>query len=271
MVKLPPLLPPFQNKMLNLYFTLIAHSLWSKKNNNNNTILLIHQKGILLWESARVHICEYVCLWLCVYVCVRYPGYFRTCACLYPCVHPALVIRLASRIPDIAASRLIRAGIQPPWLHLTISHRATYSIISCLNWRALLSLTQADRKFPFISCKKKRKKKNSTQTKQASHQNSETLWLQAEGVKLRHRRASNLQQTKDMIVFLWVCQGKKKKNLWELVFAKPKACVSLLHVCIFHTGDYKFWVCACTLVWVCVLAVVHFVTLAFNFLWFSLH
>lgn len=121
--------------------------------------MLIHQKGILLWESACVHICEYVCLWLCVYVCVRYPGYFRTCACLYPCAHPALVIRLASRIPDIAASRLIRAGIQPPWLHLTISHRATYSIISCLNWRALLSLTQADRKFPFISCKKKKKRK----------------------------------------------------------------------------------------------------------------
>lgn len=184
--------------------------------------MLIHQKGILLWESACVHICEYVCLWLCLYVCVRYPGYFRTCACLYPCAHPALVIRLASRIPDIAASRLIRAGIQPPWLHLTISHRATYSIISCLNWRALLSLTQADRKFPFISCKKKKKKKNSTQTKQASYQNSETLWLQAEGVKLRHRRASNLQQTKDMIVFLWVCQGKKTKTCESLFLPGPK-------------------------------------------------
>lgn len=70
------------------------------------------------------------------------------------------------------ASRLIRAGIQPPWLHLTISHQATYSIISCLNWRALLSLTQADWKFPFISYIKPA---CCSQTKQAQQQNAYTV------------------------------------------------------------------------------------------------
>lgn len=245
----------------------------SFKKNNNNTILLIHQKGILLWESARVHICEYVCLWLCVYVYVRYPGYFRTCACLYPCAHPALVIRLASRIPDIAASRLIRAGIQPPWLHLTISHRATYSIISCLNWRALLSLTQADRKFPFISCKKKERKEKQQASPRLSRPHTRIQRRYDYKLKVWSWDTGELQtRSKQKIwLFFFVCVKVKKTKLWELVFARPKACVSLLHVCIFHTGDYKFWVCACALVWVCVLAVVHFVTLAFNFLWFSLH
>lgn len=42
------------------------------------------------------------------------------------------------------ASWLIRAGIQPPRLHLTICRRATYSIISCPTWRVSLSLTQAE-------------------------------------------------------------------------------------------------------------------------------
>lgn len=105
------------------------------------------------------------------------------------------------------ASRLIRAGIQSPWLHLTISHQATYSIISCLNWRALLSLTQADRKFPFIS---NIKPASCTQTKQAQHNDTYALWLQAEGVHLTHRGASNPQQTKDMIVLLSVCQFRSQ-------------------------------------------------------------
>lgn len=90
-------------------------------------------------------------------MCIILHIFFQTCAVLYPCVSPrschhvSQPVFLKSMKP---ASWLIRAGIQPPRLHLTISHRATYSIISCLTWRVLLSLTQADRKFPFISCTK---------------------------------------------------------------------------------------------------------------------
>lgn len=53
-----------------------------------------------------------------------------------PCHHVSQPVSLKSPKP---ASWLIRAGIQPPWLHLTICRRATYSIISCPTWRVSLS------------------------------------------------------------------------------------------------------------------------------------
>lgn len=58
-----------------------------------------------------------------------------------PCHHVSQPVSLKSPKP---ASWLIRAGIQPPRLHLTICRRATYSIISCPTWRVSLSLTQAE-------------------------------------------------------------------------------------------------------------------------------
>lgn len=58
-----------------------------------------------------------------------------------PCHHVSQPVSL-KRLK--CASWLIRAGIQPPRLHLTICCRATYSIISCPTWRVSLSLTQAE-------------------------------------------------------------------------------------------------------------------------------
>lgn len=151
-------------------------------------------------------------------------GMFCICSILHISEHmsvcaPARTLVLSSGllveslISQEPASRLIRAGIQPPWLHLTISHQATYSIISCLNWRALLSLTQAHRKFPFIF---HRKPAGCTQGERAQHKNAYTLWLQAEGLKLKHGQTSNPQQTKHGVVLLSVCVMVKKKNYESL-------------------------------------------------------
>lgn len=140
----------------------------------------------------------------------------HVCACVRPFVPPCAprschqLSRPVFLVSLKPASWLIRAGFQPPWLHFTISHRATYSIISCLNWRALLSLTQADRKFPFISCIKLA---SCTQTDQACHHNANSLWLQAEGAKSRQRRATQIGR-----LLQSVCATVWKRELSGLKF-----------------------------------------------------
>lgn len=136
-------------------------------------------------------------------LCVHHPAYFfQTCAVLYPCVSPWSCHHVSQPVflkSVKSASWLIRAGIQPPRLHLTISHRATYSIISCLTWRVLLSLTQADRKFPFISCTKLA---GCSQTKREPPTEKVYIMIAAGGPKFTHSAASLPQpKTESLCVF----------------------------------------------------------------------
>lgn len=170
-------------------------------------------------------------------LCVHHPAhFFQTCAVLYPCVSPrschhvSQPVFLKSMKP---ASWLIRAGIQPPRLHLTISHWATYSIISCLTWRVLLSLTQADRKFPFISCTKLA---GCSQTKREPPTEKVYIMIAAGGAKFTHSAASLPQpKTENLCVFCFL--GKLAKNFMSencpcASIHSPYWCLPILCICV---------------------------------------
>lgn len=181
----------FEDKMLSLCFLLVFlffdHSKVGRDYEEEHRvhILILHSYLFILITEALPGQRSYsfsngisywflrACICMCALSCLpsgHVPFFPPVCA-PWSCHRVSRQVFLISLKP---ASRLIRAGIQPPWLHLTISHQATYSIISCLNWRALLSGTQADRKFPFISYIKPASR---TQTKQAQHQYTRAMMI----------------------------------------------------------------------------------------------